>query len=705
MNQLNKLTIYLFISLSILSKNIDANYRFSHLTIKDGLSQSSVKSIYQDWKGFMWFGTSDGLNRYNGYSFTIYRNDPGRKSSICGNDISFIYENPFDSTLWIGTRSDGLSLYCRNSDTFVSFKKNETDINTIPTNNINSMASVRPGELWIATGGSGLINFSLTDTTFTIPEFSKKDEFRNINTILADRNGALWLGTSKGLFKYEIPIDRNLNTAIPEQISDGFPEAISIISLTEDLRGNIWIGTSNSGLIRYHPGNRSTSHYSHIPTELNSIGSNTVRSIVHRKNGTIWIGTDNGLYNFDQHSNRFRAFRNDAADQESINDDMIFSMYEDRSGVLWIGTFFGGVNRVDPEESRFIKHSNFHKLFNLNKATNHIRSIYKDAQNGLWLSSSKGLILLNEEYFKSPSKKEHAEIFFRETDQYYVFGDSYQNLYVSNAQGFFIRKNGINQFHLFTPSGIEMKPELRFLSYALEDSDRMVWFFTRYGLLKYNPKTNEADLYNPKNENGTTSIQSFISGYESYNGKIWCGTSDGKIYRFDRYIYQFEKILPREENQQNSPFNHIFSIYEPEPGSIWFGSNNGLYNFTEQDRKLKRFYDADGLSNNVVYSVLADKQKRIWCSTNLGLSILDVATNAFLNYTWEDGLQSNEFNQSAYLKTYDGIFYYGGIDGINIINPSNINPNPFIPPVYITSLWVNHEKVSMFTHPDILRAC
>lgn len=700
--RLKGVALYLYLAFMFLVTGSFANYRFAHLTIKEGLSQSTVKSIHQDWRGFLWLGSADGLNRFDGYNFTIYRNEPGNSSSIGGNDISCIYENPFDSTFWIGTRNDGLSLYCRNTDSFFSFRKSDSEKNALPSDNINSMVSVKPGELWIGTQGSGLTRLNLVDTTFSTPDFSNSNEFRNINTLLADNNGILWLGTSDGLYKYEIPDEGKFITVVPEFVPLYISVAPSIISLAADMRGNIWIGTSNVGLIRYHPESRSISHYYHNPSDVNSIGSNSVRSIIQRKNGTIWVGTDNGLYNFDQHSNRFRTFRNDPSDSESISDDVIFSLFEDRSGVLWLGTYFGGVNRIDPEESRFTKYSNFHKLFNLNKATNHVSSLFEDAQKSVWVATSKGLIIFSEDYIKWPVNKDNAQIFFREIYQYYVFGDSYRNLYVSNSMGLFIKSEDEEQFKPLTPANLELLQGMKFVSHAIEDSDRMVWFFTSTGLLKYNPKTNEAELYNPKNNYGVTTPVAFLSGYESYNGKIWCGTADGTIYRYDRYIYQFEKILPVEESRESIPYNRIFSIFETEPGLLWFGTNNGLYHYSEKEGVLIRYLSSDGLSNNVVYSVLADKQKRIWCSTNLGISILDRTTNTFVNYTWEDGLQSNEFNQSAYFKSNDGLFYFGGIDGINIINPSSINPNPFIPPVVITGISVNHEKVTSFSHPQII---
>jgi signal transduction histidine kinase/ligand-binding sensor domain-containing protein/AraC-like DNA-binding protein len=571
------------------------------------------------------------------------------------------------------------------------------------TDNISALAASGPGALWIGTQGAGIRRFNLADSSFTTPEFSMRKEFRNINTLLTGTDGTLWIGTPYGLFKYRIPQDGNANESQPESIPLGITSATSVISLAEDARGNLWIGTSGAGLIRCHIQSLNTSHYLHDPGDLNSISSNTVSRIAIRKNGTIWLATPDGLCSFDQRENSFVTFRNHPSDNESITDDEIFSLWNDRSDVLWIGTYFGGVNRMDPKESRIARYTNFHKLFNLGKAANHTRSIYADPSGRVWIATSKGVMVLPDQYIRNSARKTPVQLFFRETDNYFVFGDMNANIYVSNNQGLFIKRPGDNQFHLLKPTDTELNQGTNFVFHALEDSDRMVWFFTLSGLLKYNPKNNTAEIFNPKDSLGVTIPSIFISGFESYNGKIWCGMNDGTIYRFDRYVYQFERIDPGIKSFGAKTYNRVFSICETSPGSIWYGTNNGLYHYNETSGELHRYMSKDGLSNNVVYSVLADNKKRIWCSTNLGISVLDPENENFVNYTWEDGLQSNEFNQSAYFKSPDGTFYYGGINGINIINPSSVNPNPFIPPVVITALWVNHIEVNPWTHPKIIQ--
>lgn len=676
--------------------NVWGNNSFSHLTIKDGLSQSTVKSIFQDSKGFLWFGSADGLNKFDGYSFTIFRNDPYNPFSIGGNDISCILESRSDSVLWIGTESSGLSRFNRENNTFFRFTENKNEFE-LPSNNIRAMVNSPDGKLWIATDGGGICWFNPEDSTFRQPEFSRLPEFTKVYSLAVDENGFLWLGCDRGLFRYDFS-----PTSVPQKIDLAEMTLSRINALLVDRRGFLWIGTQSQGVIRFQPDTKEIRHFTHNPSVETSVGSNAIRSILERKNGTIWIGSENGLSLYNSMNNNFKTFRNNPIDQESINDNSIFSMFEDNAGTIWLGTYFGGINKLYPEESRFSKYSNFHTIFDFNKAINHITGLYKDEKNTVWASTLKGLLSFNERYFEQPEIQTAINIFFENVPQRCVFGDSFQNLYVANDLGLFLRKEQSSDFVPLKPENLELTREMQNVMYVLEESDRNVCFLTYGGLVIYNPRTNTAELRNPRNEKGGIEIKYFISGIEAANGKIWLGTIDGELYRYDKYIYQFEKIIPHTDSSGTKPFNRIFSVCEQMPGIIWFGTDNGLYEYNEKENQLNRYMSSDGLANNVVYSVLTDSKQQIWCSTNKGISVYQAGTGSFVNYTWEDGLQSNEFNQNAYFKSKDGNIYLGGIDGFNIIDPEQIVPNQFIPPVHITGLTVNHEDVSPFSHPGIL---
>ena len=675
------------------------SHNFTHLTIKDGLSQSTIKSIQQDYKGFIWFGSADGLNKYDAYTFTIYRNNPADGRTLCGNDISCIYEDPQDSTLWIGTQADGINRYVRHNDTFERFRKGEAG--SLPSNEISAILREPGGKLWIATRDNGVCYFNPTDSTFTQPAFAKEKMLKNITTLAFDQRGELWIGTSQGLFVVAPTKKNDFTKATPKQINLASLQPAHITATLFDRRGNLWIATLRNGLLRYQPDSKHTIEYNQGKQSSQGMPANTIYCLAQQKNGEIWIGTDQGLYQYNLTSNSFSVLVNDPSDNGSLNDDAIFSMAEDRSGILWLGTYFGGINKLDPDESRFNRYSNFHKLFGLNKAANNVKSITKD-NNTIWICTNKGLMAFDEHTINDKEAGANAaKVFFKEIDQHLVFCDSKNNLYLSNEKGIFTRRIGTQEFKPFHPDLAPGTQLFRSLTHAFEDSDRAIWFLSALGIYKYTPQNNLLELVHPIGELLLTGNDSFMTGMESTDGKLWLGTVNGKLFEYNKNTNQIEEIKPANLGTETKPYNRIFSICEQVQGIIWYGTNNGLYRYSVADNTVKSYMDADGLANNVVYATLTDKRKRIWCSTNYGISVFNPEGQTFTNYTWEDGLQSNEFNQSAYHKSNEGTIYMGGIEGFNIIEPEKITPNEFIPPVVFTALAVYHEPVTPFSHPKI----
>lgn len=678
------------ISLFLISSFLSAgSNRFGHLTIKEGLSQSTIKSIYQDSKGFLWLGSADGLNRYDGYKLKIYRNDPSNPASLIDNDIVCIYENPVDSVLWIGTQNEGLNRYDRKTDTFYAFRHDPNNEKSLPDNHVRSILTGSDGKLWISTSGGGICSWNPIDSTFSQPTFCTQPQFQIINSIADNRKGGFWLGTFSGLYNYSFS-DKNP----PKIINLGLESQANIHTLLYDIKGNLWVGTLKHGLIKYQPETRKIDRY--------SFGSATINQIVQRKNGSIWIATSIGLYCYNPQNNGFKFIGNDPDDPESINDDVIYSLFEDRSEILWIGTFLGGVNILNPENSRFEKYNNFLRDKSLNKAINNIKGIYRDQKNTVWVATSKGLFALDQSYFNDPTKSVGIKLYFKDSDLDNVFGDSRQNIYLSGPEGILISKKGTSSFLPFKPNTINAPNLISNFNNGFEDSEGIVWMVTSSGLMKYIPETNTVELKNPLNSQGLHTEANFLTISESYNGKFWLGSYEGVLYLYDRHTDHFEQVFPNNSDSNRQPFNRIFSVCEQSPGKVWFGTNNGLYEYIEKDRKLNRYMSSDGLANNVVYAVIPDDLGRIWCSTNLGISVLNTKNNSFLNYTWEDGLQSNEFNQNASFKAKDGKIYMGGIDGFNVIDPAQIKPNHFIPPIVITGLTINHQQVTPSSHPEIL---
>ncbi len=676
------------------------SHNFGHLTIKDGLSQSTIKSIHQDYKGFVWIGSADGLNKYDAYQFTIYRNNPISPQTLCGNDIACIYEDPKDSSLWIGNQTDGLNYYVRDNDTFIRYRNGKKG--SIPSNNITAILREEGGKLWISTKDKGLCCFNESDSTFAQPAFALDERLQNINAFVFDPSGRLWIGTTSGLFVVE-PLKKNdFSRSIPQSIDRAVLPSASIGTLLFDRRGNLWIGTQKNGLLRYNHENKTITEYNQREYFGQSTPPMEINCLVQQKNGEIWIGSGQGLYQYLPADNHFSRFANDPLDSGSLNDEVIFSMFEDHSGILWLGTCYGGINKLDPDESRFNRYGNFHKLFGLNRAANNVKSICTDHQDMIWICTNKGLLAFDRQTINNrQADQNNVKIFFKETDQYLIFEDSKSTLYLSNQKGIFIRERNQQEFSPFRPRVSAGTSMITSITYAFEDSDKTIWLLSSQGLFRYTPADNRLEMAHPIGELLLSANDYFMTGIESMDGRLWLGTANGKLFQYNKNTNQIKEIKPTNLNSETKPYNRIFSICEQTSGTIWYGTNNGLYQYSEANNTVRSYMDSDGLANNVVYATLTDKKNRIWCSTNYGISVLTPANNAFTNYTWEDGLQSNEFNQSAYFKSNDGTIYMGGIEGFNIIEPERITPNAFVPPVAFTALSVYHEPVTPFSHPKV----
>lgn len=689
--------LYLFIlllfMLSLLTKLKGAEINFTHLTIEDGLSQSSVKCIFQDSQGFMWFGTADGLNRFDGYSFSIYSNDPTQPHSISGNDISVIFENPHDSVLWIGTQDGGLNRFDRKLDRFIAYKMGTKEMQRIPSNNVRALAATSDGNLWVGTYYGGLFTVNQNDSNFFQPDFSNDPGLKNINSLAVDEADNLWLGTNSGLYQWSKK-DRNTSQSPQKIVVDTLFPNQSIRTLTIDYYGNIWAGSLQKGVYVYHPLSKELHHYT--SKHSGELPSNNVRSLLQTNDGKIWIGTADGLSIFDDITGVFTTVRNQSDNPNSLNNNIVYSIFEDHSGIIWIGTYLGGINKYDPLQARFPRYRNF--IPNESIRLNDIRSVVKDDKGILWIGTNSGLIEVPDPSGDNKNTNS-AKLHFKNSSITELAYSPTAGLFVDYAEGIYLKeKNG--DFRIVTneirqQTGLNIQ---RFTSSEVK-SNQTVWLATPQALVKYNCRTKTYKPYIPTGPDGEPLTLQILGMLEDYSGKLWLGTFFGELYVFDIHTEKFEYVQ-MDENLVS--FTKIFSICETQPGEIWLGTNRGLYCVDTESLEMKRFLTGDGLPNNVIYSVTGDAQGNIWCSTNKGISCYQPKNGKFLNYTQKDGLQSNEFNQGAHFQSNDGTIYLGGIDGLNIFHPSEIMANTFIPPVIITAMEIHYQRITPESNPDLL---
>ena len=682
--------LLLFIFLTINCIHAFGDERFTHLTINNGLSQSSGKAIVQDEYGYMWFGTADGLNRYDGYRIIKYYYSPNSKFSLPSNDISFLYSNPYDSVLWVGTQDMGPALYLRNRNDFITFNSHMDQSGLSDFGHITGIVALSRDTVLLSTNNRGLYIYSTADSVFSRPDFSSIEGLNNINALLRDTDGRVWLGTGKGLFV--LTPEALLAGDEPEYVDGDMPEGIDIVALSIDTRGYLYIGTSGSGVLRFHPYTGEVSRI--LPAENEKgVSDLLITDVIVDKLNNLWASTPNGLYKVTASGDSYSRFLSNPNNAESMNDDNIISIYENRSGIIWIGTFLGGINILDPSQNRFPKFNNF--LFSSEKEqnSNNVMSIVKDQNNSVWVNTLNGLFEIKEGYFTD----EHSDMYIEKR-----FDNVGNNIHYDSKEGLFYNYSG-NLYRLRNNGSTELLGELLIrqtgrdfagFTYAITDSDGIIWFASNEDLLRFDPEEMTFSIIQNFDSNGQKIPMYVLHMAETYDGKIIMGTYYGALYSFDRYLGTFERMLESKQNREIIGFTKIFCVAEGDPGVIWIGTNCGLYSYEYETAELSRYLIEDGLSNNLVYGILIDKDGKIWCSTNFGVSVLNPVTGSFMNYTHGDGLQSNEFNQNSFYADNDGLFYMGGIDGMNIFNPLEISKNDFAAPVYIEAMEIQYQQVT-----------
>ena len=681
----------------------DGDIRFGRISVEDGLSQNAVNCICQDSKGFLWFGTQDGLNRYDGYNFIIYKHDPQDQSTLSDNFISDILEDRA-GILWIGTQSGGLNRFDRNSGRFIRYTSNSDNSHGLGHNRVNAIYEDQAGILWIGTF-SGLNAYDHKNERFTLYTHDPANPFslscNQVTAIYEDRTGVLWIGTEGGgLNRFDRKDGRFVNfvhdaadlhslgnnyiNCIFEDRSgilwcgteggglngfdkesgqftrytyrEGDPSSLSndkVHTIYEDRSGTLWIGTWGGGLNRFDKGRKSFTRYIHDTANLHTLSNNTVIAIFEDQSQLLWIGTmGGGLNTFNRKSERFAVIRHDATRSQSLSNNMVVAFHEDRSGALWIGTWGGGLDRFDRKKGRFTHFT--HDPANPNSLShNWVNTIHEDRFGILWVGTiGGGLNALDRERRR------------------------FTHYYPSNDPG------SISHDKIIT---------------LYEDQAGVLWIGTHGGGLNaYDRKNRRFTHYtHDPLKSDSLSHDSIISIHEDRFGLLWIGTWGGGLNSFDRKSGHFTRYTHDAENFLSLSHNSVTSIYEDRAGELWVGTFDGLNQLDRKTGEFRVFREKDGLPNNVTLGILEDSRGDLWLSTNKGISRFNPKTGTFKNYDINDGLQGNEFNSGAYYKNQKGEMFFGGANGFNAFLPEQITDDPYIPPIVITDFLISNKSVPL----------
>ena len=690
--------LHLFSSLSAQNENI----KFDQIAIEQGLSQNSVFSIIQDRKGFLWFGTEDGFNMYDGYQFKVHKMDLKDPNSLSGNWVIAAYEDS-KGVLWIGTESAGLNKFDQSKGIFTRYMKIPNDKNSLSDNRITSICADAAGHLWVGTKGGGVNKYDPEKNTFI--HFKNDEENPNslshniVNAVIYDPSGHLWFGTADGLNKYD-PAAGVFTRYFSDPKIPGSLSANNIRTLYLDQRGDLWIGTDGGGLNRLDKENGIFHHYKNRPNDPASISGDVVNVIYEDNSGNFWVGTDgNGLNSYDKTNNVFTAYQHNISDPSSLVNNRVYSISEDRSGVLWIGTRGGGLSKLDLQKKKFIHHHRQPGQSNT-LSNNIIWTFYEDNSGALWIGSLGGLDRFDRKTNRWTNYRHRPDNPNSLSHNYVrsIREDKLGDLWIGTDGG------GVNRFNL--KSG-------QFTSYAhnpddpsslshntirpiLVDRSGTIWIGTLGGgLNEYDRKTNRFKryLHDPGDPN-SLSYNYIYSLFEDRSGRLWIGTDGGGLNYFDREKNVFVAYKHDPEDPTSISNNHIYSVHEDAEGILWMGTRGGgLNRFDREKQQFSHYTVKDGLPNATIYAVLADDDGNLWLSTNNGLSKFNLQQETFKNYDISDGLQNNEFNGGAYYKGKDGKLYFGGIEGFNEFLPAEIQDNPIVPPVVITDFKIANKSV------------
>lgn len=702
--------------------------RFERLTVEDGLSQNSVNAIVQDHEGFMWFGTQDGLNRYDGYVFTVFKHGYADSNSLSDNFISSLIEDG-SGVLWIGTHK-GLNRFDKATNNFKHYFHIFNDTTDVGNNIINVIYEDLSKNFWVGTN-NGLFKFDRTSEQLVAYPYRLDDHFISsniaVNAIYEDRARSLWIGTNEGLKR----LDRESGKFISFKNNIHDANSLSgniVLSIGEDGQNNLWVGTTE-GLNRWNIQNGNFARFKHEPSSGHELCDNLVNTIFVDNTGIVWTGTgtrvshkgSGGGLCCKSPADEWTHYSHNNADPYSLSDNNILAIYQDRSGVLWLGTHLGGINRYSRYRNKLgYKH---YSSYRENRAELNVAMSFLDEQGIFFVGTyGEGLHKFHDRnklvkvYSHKPfdpqsiSNNEIKVIYRDRSNDIWVGTNEGLNKYISTLDGWTSYKNKLDALNSINSNHIRT---------ILEDRSNALWIGTDEGLNLFDKKKEtftrfEHDPGKPNSISGNR-----INALCQDNlGNLWIGTLDGGLNRLDRKTNKFISYRHNPLNANSLISDRILSLAADKNGNIWIGTfGQGLDCFNFENDEFKHYTEKDGLPNEVINGILLDDHDNVWISTNKGISkftpplgsALEGESNppnplfkgerrgVFRNYDVSDGLQSNEFNQGAAYKNKRGEMFFGGVNGFNVFHPDSIKDNAYIPPVVITSFKKFNEEFSLPT--------
>jgi diguanylate cyclase (GGDEF)-like protein len=677
---------------------VPRNLQLSHVTVREGLSQAAVNAIAQDEYGFIWFGTQEGLNRYDGYEMAVYEHDVKSPTSLSHN---WVWDVLVDSsgTLWVGTDGGGLNRFDREQGSFSHFRHDPANMHSLSNDRVRVIYQDRQGNYWIGTDGGGLNRFDANAGQFIRHLHDDQDPSSlPSNTVLAvyqDRKGTLWVGTDAGLARLD-PATNNFVSYRHDPAVAASLSSNQVRAIYEDRAGQLWIGTYEGGLNLFRPNTGSFKRFQHDARNPNSLSHNRVRDIYQDNEGTLWVATDQGLNEWRSEEQGFARYRHDPLDPNSLSDDRLITIFQDTGDVLWIGTF-NGVNKWNYASDAFDYPSVASD--GASESSGHIITAIDEAPSGgIWIGTYGGGI-------------SRLDLESGETDHYSIVSGDKGSLSNSRVMAIFVdeqesvwvgtRNDGLSRLdpasgkfihYRHDPENEQSLSADAVTSIYGDESDN-IWVGTYGGgLNRLDPETGEFTVFrhDPK-DSSTVSSDRILTIMRDRFGAFWVGTEDGGINRFEAATQSFVRYQHDPGNPDSLGSNAAWEVVEDKDGSLWIATLGGGLNYWALADRLadrpvfQKYYKGDGLKSDTVFGILEDAAGFLWLSSNRGVSRLDTKTGKMRHFDRFNGLRGDEFNFGARLRTDAGKIVLGGTDGLVSFDPNQLRVNQHPPEIVLSA--------------------
>ncbi len=674
---------------------------FEHLSSEDGLPHSTIMDILQDRKGFFWFSSRNGLFRYDGYNFTIFKTDLKNSNSLSDNWISSLFEDS-EGILYVGTWDQGLNIYNGKKENFTRFKANK-DTNSLGSNKIRCIKEDSKGIIWIGTVDKGFYSFNKKEKKFSSYSLPASCVNNCIDMVI-DKDDNLWMTNSILELVQFNPGTKEFNV-INKSFSSTQKSDEIISKLLIDKDSNLWISTSNSGLYFYDPKNNITKHWIHQINNSKSLNSDIITDIQETNDGQIWIATDGGGIDIlETEKGEFYHITNNEYDPASLNTNAIYCLYSDKSNNIWAGTYLAGINIYYPGRKKF---SNYRPNPDNQSGlgSNSVLAIYQDKENDLLIGTDGGgMYLYNKEKYgdkfidfklKGKASPEVVKTIYQTNDGTIWIGTWNKGLVR------FDKKSGKFSYLGWDKENPEKLTGPMVWSINEVDKDLLWIAVWPFGIDVYNWKKNKV-VKHIRPSNGFRG--KYISQiFKDSKGRIWIATYDEGLNQYiassDRFVnYHYES-----GNLRRLSSNQVSTLFEDSKGNIWIGTHGGgLNKYNEITDDFTVIDENNGLFSNEIAGILEDSNGDFWISSNKGVFKFSPTILKSRNYDTNDGLQGNEFNDCASFKAKNGRFYFGGTKGFNAFYPDQIKDNSYHTPLYITAFSIFNKLIHVNSPDSIL---